>query len=111
RGATMAGVALWRFNDGTTVHLGGKVEGASLFAQELCEALADRPGVQIWPIPLKGHDLDVNDLALMNAWVTQQASKPYRRELRLRLVEAPSDVPALPPPPSDEDRDPRIQVY
>lgn len=98
-------MTIWRFSDGTVVHLGGEVEGGSLFAQELREALADRPGVQIWPNPQRGVSLDVNDIALMDAWVRQEMTRPYRSSLGLRLVEAPKDVPALPPAPGTKRRE------
>lgn len=105
-------MTLWRFSDGTTVHLGGEVDGASLFAQELRNGIAQAK-VQIWPVPFEGVGLDVNDPALMDAWVRQEMARPYRRDQKLRLLEAPSEVPPLPAPPQDdaEPRDGVLFVY
>jgi len=93
---------IWRFSDGTVAHLGGEIEGASLFAQELRAALADPPvGVQIYGGPGGGAWLDVNDAALFDAWLSQEMSRPFRRELSLRMTERPDDVPELPADPRD----------
>jgi hypothetical protein len=55
------------------VALGGRVEGATLVAHQLRAALADRPHVSIWPPPESGsRPLDVNDTALLDAWLAKQ---------------------------------------
>lgn len=88
---------IWRFNDGTTATLGGSIEGASLFAQELRAELAqDEVGVQLYPGPGGGVWLDKNDPALFDAWLKQEMERPFRRDQRLRMTERPKDVPAIP---------------
>ena len=98
---------IWRFSDGTTAELGGKIEGASLFAQELRADLEeDRVGVQLYDGPGGGVWLDRNDAALFDAWLKQEMNRPFRRELNLRMTERPKDIPAVPPderPKRDED--------
>lgn len=101
----------WRFNDGTTVHLGGQVDSTTIFGAELRAALADPDAlVGIHPIPSDAVPLDLDDPALLDAWLRDQMARPYRRELRLRLLEAP-DVPELPPPPDDDPDVPDDVVY
>src|SRR5687768_17264956 len=92
---------IWRFNDGTVAELGGNVEGASVFAQELREDLVQpRVGVQLYPGPGGGAWLDVNDAALFDAWLRQEMTRPWRRDLKLKLLEHP-DPKKLPPLPAD----------
>jgi hypothetical protein len=94
---------IWRFNDGTTAELGGKVEGASLFAQELREMLArDRVGVAFGRQPGGGAWLDTKDAALFDAWLRQEMARPYRRDRKLKLIDAPENIPALPEQESDD---------
>lgn len=94
--------ATWRFSDGTTAILGGVIEGASLFAQELREELAEEGvGVQLYPGPGGGRKLDRNDIALFDAWLRQEMVRPFRRELALRITERPDGVPSLPPDTRD----------
>lgn len=94
---------IWRFSDGTTVSLGGEVEGASLFAQELRYELAqDFVGIQTAPIPAEGTELDRNDPALLDAWLRQEIDRPFRQSQGLRLIDAPA-VPALPEQPVQDD--------
>jgi hypothetical protein len=105
-------MSTWRFSDGTIATLGGNVEGASLFAQQLRAALADEPQVGIWPVPFEPVELDVNDPALLNRWLLDRMSTPVHREQRLKLIESPKDIPALPPEPVDDDEDgPAIEVH
>jgi hypothetical protein len=105
----------WRFSDGTTVELGGKVEGATLHAQRLREQLERGVRVSIWPPPGGDVDLDVNDPALVNAWLDQDLEWWRRvRGLSLRITERPDNIPALPPPPwadQPEDDAPADAVY
>lgn len=97
----------WRFSDGTTVELGGKVEGPSLFAQSLRAQIADAAdgepgalGVHIWPQPSAAVDVDLNDAALVNAWLTRELDLWRRiRNVIIKLRSKPDNVPALPPPP------------
>lgn len=103
----------WRFSDGTQVELGGEVEGASLFAQELRRELA-RGDVQVpvWPEPSQGIPLDVNDTALMHAWLRHRSSIPSRAWMMVRMTDQPRDIPPLPPPPrGDEVEAPADAIY
>jgi hypothetical protein len=95
----------WRFSDGTIVHLGGEVEGSSLFAQELRREL-EQPDleVQIWPHPNPGVPLDRNDLALLDTWLHLEMERPFRAWLGLGFLERPENIPPLPPPPADDDQ-------
>lgn len=97
----------WRFSDGTAVHLGGEVEGASLFAQELRASLAqDQVVVNLWPMPSEGLDLDRSDPALLDRWLSDQMGKPYRRDLGILMTVRPDGIPPLPPPPWGDDSEP-----
>jgi hypothetical protein len=88
---------IWRFNDGTVATLGGDIEGASVFAQELRLQLArPRVGVAFGQMPDGGAWLDKNDPALFDAWLRQEMDRPFRGRLQLKLVEVPKNIPALP---------------
>lgn len=104
---------IWTFSDGTTVELGGTVEGPTLLAQRLRARLAaDRPPtVQIWAHPGEPHALDTNDAALLDAWLRQELDFWTRvRGLSITL-EAPAEIPKLPAPPwADQPHDPSV-VY
>jgi hypothetical protein len=97
----------WRFSDGTVVELGGKVEGPSLFAQrlraEIADAEAGEPGalqVHIWPQPSEAKPVDLNDTALVHAWLTRELDHLNRISgIVVRLRAKPENIPALPPPP------------
>jgi hypothetical protein len=92
---------IWRFNDGTVAELGGNVEGASVFAQELrAKLLQPRVGVQLYPGPGGGAPLEVNDAALFDAWLRQEMARSWRSELKLKLLDHP-DPKKLPPLPAD----------
>jgi hypothetical protein len=55
--------------------------------------------VRIWPEPSPCLPLDVNNAALLDAWLRAELDYWTRvRGLRLTL-KSPPDVPALPPPP------------
>lgn len=85
----------WEYSDGTTVDLGGKVEGASLFAQALRRALADDPVVELGPTPSPTAALDVKDATHLDAWLSQQRSLwPYRDAVK--LTKRPDDIKPLP---------------
>lgn len=90
---------IWRFSDGTTVELGGNVDGASLFAQRLRVELAQTKHVCIWAPPSPPVAFDAGDPALLNR-VLEDALNLARRldGLKLTMV-PPADVPPLPPPP------------
>jgi hypothetical protein len=93
----------WRFSDGTTAHLGGRIEGESVFARELWAAIA-RGKLRV-PIrmPNIGLAVDVNDLALFDAWLRHEAGRPYNRAIE--IIEAPANIPPLPRVPGDDDPD------
>jgi hypothetical protein len=91
----------WHFSDGTVVELGGKVEGPSLFAQSLRAKLADGDAYAvIWPMPSAPRAVDVDDAALVNAWLEQELDL-WRRvsNVVIKLRSKPDNIPALPPPP------------
>ncbi len=90
-----------RFSDGTTVELGGNVEGPSLFAQKLRAQLDDGAAYAVvWPMPSSPHVVDVNDAALVNAWLEQELDL-WRRisNVIIKMRSKPENIPALPPPP------------
>jgi hypothetical protein len=91
----------WRFSDGTTVELGGKVEGPSLFAQRLRAQLADGDiAVHIWPQPCASVSVDLNDPALVHAWLKQEIDLRNRiDDVIVKMRSKPENIPALPPPP------------
>lgn len=92
---------IWRFSDGTTVELGGKVEGPSLFAQSLRAQLVDGDAYAVvWPMPSSPHVVDVDDAALVNAWLEQEIDGWNRiANVVIRMRSKPDNIPALPPPP------------
>jgi hypothetical protein len=103
----------WRFSDGTTVELGGKVEGPSLFAQQL-RADIDTGAVQvaIWPLPDGYVDLDVNDPAIMHAWLEHELDVRNRVDhVVIRMRSKPAEIPALPPPPWGDEPEESGVVY
>jgi hypothetical protein len=91
---------IWRFSDGTTVELGGNVEGATLLAQRVRHDIeSGRVEVSIWPPPDDRVPLDVNDAAILNAYLSAVLDFWTRvRGLKLTL-QRPGAIPALPPPP------------
>jgi hypothetical protein len=91
----------WRFSDGTTVELGGNVEGPSLFAQELRATIASGTAlVPIWPMPDGYAPLDVHDAAIMHHWLQQELDQRNRLDnVVIRMRSKPDSIPALPPPP------------
>jgi hypothetical protein len=91
----------WRFSDGTTVELGGNVEGPSLFAQSLRAKIADGSlGIHLWPQPCDPVPLDLNDAAHVNLWLSDELDR-WRRVAKviIKLRSKPDNIPALPPPP------------
>lgn len=96
---------IWKFSDGTTVELGGKVAGDKLFAQWLRLELSQRKTTSIWPAPSESIPFDSNDPALLDDMLS------YLGRLKgVRIAERPDGIPPLPPPPwaSDESGDQRI---
>lgn len=91
---------IWEFSDGTTVELGGKVEGPSALARELREGLATgQARVRIWPPPCEPHEVDGRDAALLDAWLHHKLDL-WRRIDRIDVrLKRPEGVPPLPPPP------------
>ncbi len=104
---------IWRFSDGTTVELGGKVEGPSLFAQELREEFERGVQVDIWPLPDGFVDLDVNDAAHLNRYLDRKLDFWKRvRNVLIRMRTRPENIPALPPPPwADEAAPPSDAIH
>lgn len=104
---------IWRFSDGTTVELGGKVEGPSLFAQDLRESL-ERGGerVDIWPLPDGAVDLDVNDAAILNVWLDRKVDFFTRvMSVVVKVRSRPDGIAELPPPPWGEEAAPADAIH
>lgn len=89
----------WTFSDGTTVDLGGNVEGPTLLAQRLRADMERGVRVNIWPPPGGDVALDPNDAALLETWLRQELDFWTRvRDLSLTL-KSPPEIPQLPEPP------------
>lgn len=89
----------WTFSDGTTVDLGGNVEGPTLLAQRLRAELQEGATVDIWPPPATPKAVDPNDPALLDAWLRQRLGYlTQARGLKLTL-KSPDGIPPLPLPP------------
>lgn len=90
---------IWRFSDGTTVELGGMVEGPTLLAQRLRADLAQPQVVTAWPPPGGDVELDAGDPALLEAWLRSELR--YWADVRgLALtLKSPTGIPPLPRPP------------
>lgn len=87
----------WEYSDGTTVELGGKVEGDTYFAQFLREELATFPTVVVRPHPGGDDPLNPDDPAHLNAWLAQRLEWLTRvRGSTVTLTAAPADIPPLP---------------
>lgn len=97
---------IWRFSDGTTVELGGNVEGPTLFAQWLRLELPKRKTTSIWPHPSPEIPFDANDPALLDDMLAYFA-KLHRNPISAR----PEGIPALPPPPWGDAAGDRELVY
>lgn len=87
---------MWTFSDGTVFHVGGSVEGSSLFARELREKVdLVLDGTRLWaptrPLPASGHQLDLQHAGVLDVWLEQQGKRAG-----LRIVERPTELPALP---------------
>ena len=90
----------WQLSDGTVVHLGGKVEGESLFARLARDAFerargGDGPLHDEGPVPGKLVPLDVNDAHHIDVWLSSKAAC-----LGVSVVTSP-DVPAVQGKPVD----------
>lgn len=121
-------VAVWRFSDGTVVHLGGTVEGESPFAEDLRAELAGSEPIVVWgrcTMPGRGNPrpLDLQDSALVDEWLDAR-SEPYRRSfgmtarrpqrlprdsLAWRLYEGVMDAPA--PLYATPEQTARVEAY
>ena len=93
----------WRFSDGTVAHLGGEIEGDTLFAQELRAELAHGDTlIELGATPSEAVKLDTRSTAHMDRFLRREMSAPYRSEQRLRLLDAPSGFEPL----TSEDDEP-----
>lgn len=81
----------WRFSDGTIVRLGGEVEGASLFAQELRESLGEVTELEFGPCPSPLIPFDKWNPDHMAHYLTGQLAQPGRRFLK--IISAPMVEP------------------
>ena len=104
---------IWRFSDGTTVELGGNVEGDTFFAQYLRNEIVEGDTVMVRPPPGGDLPLDAADAALLNAWLDQRVEWLTRVQgSTVKLTERPEGIPPLPPAPWKSDPDaPADRVY
>lgn len=113
---------MWIFSDGTVVHLGGLIEGATIFAQQLREKVQLpflHPKVRLGLPPAGAVKVNLNDPAMVNAWLEDEVehrrliwSRQNDRPLAetkppIRIIERPENIPPLPfehaEPSSDPD--------
>jgi hypothetical protein len=100
---------IWRFSDGTTVKLGGEIEGATILAQQLRRDLPEAT-VAPWAPPCDEKPVDPNDAAMLDAWLRRELWDRTSAGLKLTL-KRPDNVPPLPRPPwADKPHDPDV-VY
>lgn len=79
----------WKLTDGTVIRLGGRVEGGGELADALRETVhrvrtGYAPLVAVGPLPGGWVKLDLNDMAIVDAWVRAVA-----RRARHEVSEAP----------------------
>lgn len=95
----------WRLSDGTTIALGGTVEGASLVAQEIRRGLAERPRVPEWgDEPCREIALDPYDPMRLDQWLTILVGRQVRcHGVKISIRERPDGIAELPggPRPSE----------
>ena len=95
---------IWKFSDGTTVELGGNVEGATVFAQQLRRSLERGASIQLKLPPARPDPLDLENAAQLDLWLAAEIEWRNRiRKLGLRFTERPKDLPPLPAQPVDEN--------
>ena len=63
----------WKFSDGTVVRLGGEVEGASVFAQEMRSLLTQPQGVSVTILYPHTLPLDPNDPLSVSLLLREQS--------------------------------------
>lgn len=88
----------WRLSDGTTVELGGNVDGDSYVAQWLRAELDTYPFVTLGTEPCEPTPLNVADAAQVNRWLDDAVDVLRRVQRRdIRVTARPDDIPPLPP--------------
>jgi hypothetical protein len=104
---------IWKLSDGTTVELGGNVEGDSVLAQRLRYRLERGDRVSVWAPPGGDVELDPADAALLNAWLDAEIEWHTRVQgSTVKITERPEGIPPLPPPPWTLDPEaPADRVY
>lgn len=90
---------IWRFSDGTTVELGGKVEGPTLLAQRIRDRLGRIKQISIWPQPSEHVDLDHSDPAILNFFLERELDFWTRVRKLPMTLSRPDGIPDLPAPP------------
>jgi hypothetical protein len=93
----------WVFSDGTTVHLGGKVQGTSALAQAIRMDVSwskggDRVPVRVHPNPAPPDTLDLDDPQLVDAWLTNWSVRTD-----VSITSAPEVEPFPEEPGTDDD--------
>lgn len=88
---------IWQFSDGTTVELGGNIEGATILAQQLRQ---DLPRALVYPYrhPCPATPVDPHDAAMLDLWLRDELRDRRGAGLKLTL-KRPDNVPPLPEPP------------
>lgn len=92
----------WHISDGTVVTLGGEVDGASLFAQELREWLQNDPSAPCWPLPGPQPAWDPHDPALLDFAVRRELDTFNRLQKTRLTVRRPEGIPPVPPVPYEQ---------
>lgn len=92
----------WVLSDGTEVELGGEVRGATVFAQELRQAIADkRTTVRVDPNPMPELRLDVNEPFLLDRFIRDEGAAQWRpvkvTVVKGPKVERPASIPVYEP--------------
>jgi hypothetical protein len=93
-------MTIWRFSDGTVAHLGGEVEGASLFAQQLREVLG-QPDLQmeLGPSPGPLVAVDLSNPSVFDHLLTVFTLAPSYAGA-VSITERPRGIPPLELPPA-----------
>jgi hypothetical protein len=83
----------WTFDDGTTVELGGRIEGSSDFAKRLRVGVAlvghgDPPEVDVDVLPGGSVPLDLSDASIVDSWLTEEAR--FHRRVLVGRPEVPA---------------------
>ena len=86
--------SVWRFSEGTSVELGGKVRGASDWADRLRQRLP-AARVEVGPRPSPSVEVDPSDATLLDAWLVSESRLWPWRSL-VTLESRPDGITPLP---------------